>query len=320
MANVLVIAEQKGGKLRNATLNAITLARDVVAADGGTFSIAVAGSGVADAAAALTGYGAQAVYTIDNPALENYLAEPYTAALSALAKAKGFDFVVATSTTFGKDLLPRIAIRLDAGMSSDTRAYLGGGKFVRAMWADNAIATVEVTSANKVATLLQTQFAAAQPTGGASPVEAFAADLGTAKTRFVKMEGVTSSRPELTEATVVVSGGRGIKGPENNHVIESFADTLGAAVGWTRAVVDAGWAPNDLQVGQTGKIVAPQLYFAIGISGAIQHLAGMKNSKTIVAINKDAEAPIFTVADYGLVGDLFAVVPVLEAKVKASKA
>jgi len=319
MAKVLVLAEQKGGKLRNATLNAITFAQQIVSADGGSFSADVLGGSVGGVASALTGFGAEKVYTVEHAHLENYLAEPYSFAASAIAQQFGFDFVVVTSTTFGKDVLPRVAVRLGAGQSSDTRAYLGGGKFIRAMWADNAIATVEVTTAVKVASALQTQFPAATATGGSSPIEAVALDVPAPKTKFIKMEGVVSARPELTEARVVVSGGRGIKDPSNNHLIEGLADTLGAAVGWTRAVVDAGWAPNDLQVGQTGKIVAPELYVAVGISGAIQHLAGMKNSKTIVAINKDPEAPIFTVADFGLVADLFDVVPEFKTKLAAAK-
>src|SRR6266851_4535193 len=222
--------------------------------------------------------------------------------------------VVIAATAYGKDIAPRIAAKLGAGLASDVLAIVGANQFKRAMWAGNAIATVEVTTPVKVVTVRATEFAAPQKAQGKGSVTPAQVAAPQPKTKFVEFNEVKSARPELTEARVVVSGGRGTKG--DFKPIEQLADVLNAAVGASRAVVDAGWQPNDLQVGQTGKVVAPQLYVAAGISGAIQHLAGMKGSKTIVAINKDAEAPIFQVADYGLVADLFKALPEMAEAVK----
>jgi electron transfer flavoprotein alpha subunit len=221
------------------------------------------------------------------------------------------------ATAYGKDIAPRVAGRLGAGVASDILAVVSANQFKRAMWAGNAIATVEVTTPVKVISVRATEFPPAAKAGSAGTVQPLSVQAPTPKTKFVEFNEVKSARPELTEASVVVSGGRGTKG--DFKPIEALADVLNAAVGASRAVVDAGWQPNDLQVGQTGKVVAPKLYIAAGISGAIQHLAGMKGSKTIVAVNKDPEAPIFQVADYGLVGDLFKALPELTDEVKKLK-
>jgi electron transfer flavoprotein alpha subunit len=239
--------------------------------------------------------------------------------ISAAAKAVDAGYVLATATAVGKDALPRVAARLGAGMASDVLAFLGDGPnvtFRRPMWAGAVLAEVAISTPVKVLTVRGTEFGVPEKAATAAPVAAFPVqiDAGAIKTKFVEFKQVKSARPELTEAKIIVSGGRGTKG--DFKPVEALADSLGAAVGASRAACDAGWVPNDWQVGQTGKTVAPQLYIAAGISGAIQHLAGMKNSKVIVAINKDAEAPIFQVADYGLVGDLFKVLPELQAALK----
>jgi electron transfer flavoprotein alpha subunit len=235
----------------------------------------------------------------------------------AIAKAAQATYVGAAATAYGKDLLPRAAALLDAGMATEVLSFGGEGAkvtFRRPMWAGNVLAEVELATPVKVFTVRPTEFPASAADGAGSVVDAaVAVDAGALQTKHVSFEEVKSARPELTEARAIVSGGRGTKG--DFKPVEALADALGAAVGATRAAVDAGWVPNDLQVGQTGKVVAPELYIAAGISGAIQHLAGMKGSKVIVAINKDAEAPVFQVADYGLVGDLFKVLPDLTAKV-----
>jgi electron transfer flavoprotein alpha subunit len=225
--------------------------------------------------------------------------------------------VVIAATAYGKDVAPRVAAKLSAAVASDILAVVSANQFKRAMWAGNAIATVEVTTPVKVITVRATEFPAAQKGGASGTVQPLSLSAPAAKTKFVEFNEVKSARPELTEASVVVSGGRGTKG--DFKPVEALADVLNAAVGASRAVVDAGWQPNDLQVGQTGKVVAPKLYIAAGISGAIQHLAGMKSSKVIVAVNKDAEAPIFQLADYGLVADLFKALPELRAKIKSSR-
>jgi len=259
----------------------------------------------------LKGLGVKAVHTAGAPELEHYLAEVYTPVIAGLAQELKADYVGMASTAMSKDLMPRVAARLRAAMATDVMAFNGSGadlSFTRPMWAGNVFAEVKLTTPVKAFTVRATEFPAASKSG-AGEVKAFSPKTEPLKIKFVDFKEVKSARPELTEARVVVSGGRGTKGDFKE--IEALADELGAAVGASRAVCDAGWVPNDLQVGQTGKVVAPQLYIAAGISGAIQHLAGMKSSKTIVAINKDAEAPIFQVADYGLVADLFKVLPEL---------
>jgi electron transfer flavoprotein alpha subunit len=320
MGSVLVIAETAGGKLRKATLSAVTFARQLAAKTGGDYSIAVLGSGVGAVAADAANYGAKAVYVVDSPALASYLAGPWAKLVADVAAHAGATAVAAASTTFTRDLLPRVAARLGAGMVSEVLEVVDGTKFKRPMWAGNVVATVEVKTPKAVFTVRGTEFEPAAP-GGTSPVQPLALALADdGKAKFANFAPTVSERPDLGEAKVIVSGGRGLKDAEGWKLLNPLADLFGAAIGATRAVVDAGFVANDLQVGQTGKVVAPNLYFAIGLSGAIQHIAGMKNSKVIVAINKDAEAPIFSVADYGLVGDAFKLVPELVDEIKKARA
>jgi len=320
MGTTLVIAETFGGKLRKSTFNAVSFAKTLAGKTGGDFAIALLGSGVTGLAGDLAGYGAKAVYVLDNPAYASYLAAPWAKAVAAVADQAGATSVAGTSSTFTRDLLPRVAARMGAGMVSEVLGVVDGTKFQRPMWAGNVVATVEVKSAKAVFCVRGTEFETAQPTGGASPVQAvtFAAD-DNGKQRYVKFDAVVSSRPDLGEAAVVVAGGRGLKDKAGFAILDPLADLLKAAIGGTRAVVDAGIASNDLQIGQTGKVIAPTLYIGVALSGAIQHLAGMKASKTIVAINKDPEAPIFSVADYGLVADAFKAVPELVEEIKKIK-
>jgi electron transfer flavoprotein alpha subunit len=318
--NVLIVAEQSSGSLRKATLNALAAGREIARRTGGKCALALLGKGVAPLAAELASHGAD-VHLAEADALEHPLAEAYAPVVAEIAKATGSTFVGAAATAFGKDLLPRVASRLGAGMATEVLGFGGEGAavtFRRPMWAGNVVAEVEITTPVKAFTVRATEFAPA-PREGKGEVKPAAANVEAAslKTRFVAFKEVKSERPELTEARAVVSGGRGTKG--DFKPVESLADALGAAIGASRAAVDAGWVPNDWQVGQTGKVVAPDLYVAAGISGAIQHLAGMKSSKVIVAVNKDPDAPIFQIADYGLVGDLFKVLPELTAKVKGSR-
>jgi electron transfer flavoprotein alpha subunit len=320
MAHVLVIAEVVGGKLRKATLSSVAFARQVVAKAGGEYSIAVLGAGVGDAAAQAADYGAKAVLVVDNPGLANYVAGPWAKLVADLADQIGATHVAGSSTTFTRDLLPRVAARLGAGMVSETLTVEGDNKYKRPMWAGNVVATVEVKTPKAVFVVRATEFEPAAPSGK-SPVQPVAiAPVDDGRVRYAGFAPTVSARPDLGEAQVIVSGGRGLKDKDGWKILEPLADLFGAAIGATRAVVDAGFVPNDLQVGQTGKVVAPNLYFAIGLSGAIQHIAGMKNSKVIVAINKDAEAPIFSVADYGLVADVFKAVPELIEGIKKARA
>jgi electron transfer flavoprotein alpha subunit len=319
MPNVLVVAEQFEGTLRKSSLPAVKAGRELAQKIGGKLHVLLLGKGIAGAATELAAYGGDQVYAADDAALEHYLAEPYSQVASAAAKAVDAGYVVAAATAVGKDFLPRVAARLGAGMASEVLAFLGDGPnviFRRPMWAGAVIAEAAISTPVKVLTVRGTEFGTPEKAAAPAPVAAFPVqiDQGAIKTKFVEFKQVKSARPELTEAKIIVAGGRGTKG--DFKPVEALADSLGAAVGASRAACDAGWVPNDWQVGQTGKTVAPQLYIAAGISGAIQHLAGMKNSKVIVAINKDAEAPIFQVADYGLVGDLFKVLPELQAALK----
>lgn len=315
MSNVLVVSEISDGAIKGATLTAVTFARDAAKRTGGNVQLLAIGSGIGEQAGELAKYGA-AVHVADDAALANPLAEAYAKVIKAGAEAAGASVVVMAATSHGKDVMPRAAALLGAGMASDILGFAGdeGLAVRRPVQAGNVIATVEITTDTKVITTRPTEFDAAQP-GDAGEVKALSVDLGALKTEYVKFDKIESERPELTEARVVISGGRGLKEAGNfPALIEPLADKLNAGIGASRAVVDAGWVPNDMQVGQTGKVVAPDLYFAIGISGAIQHVAGMKGSKTIVAINKDPDAPIFQIADYGLVADLFKVVPELIEK------
>jgi electron transfer flavoprotein alpha subunit len=323
MPNVLVVAEvAEDGSLKKATLSAIAFAKLAAPAVGGKFSVLVLGSTAKTAATELASYGAERVLVCEDPSLAKYLAEHYAPTVAEVGRA--FSLVVATATSQGKDLMPRVAARLDAAYAGDCSGVsVEGTKVVykRPMFAGNAFGTTELTTPIQVATARQSEFDPAPPSGGSSPVERVqkvAPGAAAARVEYVGLDAVKSERPELTEARVVVSGGRALK-EKFFDVLEPLADALGAAIGASRAAVDAGYAPGDFQVGQTGKIVAPELYVAVGISGAIQHIAGMKSSKVIVAINKDAEAPIFQIADYGLVADLFQAVPALVAELKKRK-
>ena len=319
MTNVLVIAELLDGKVRKSTHSAITFARQV----GAPFSILVAGAGAAVAATEVTGFGAAKVLVADDPYLIGQLAERHTPTMAAVAKG-GFDVVVITASSFGKDVAPRIAAKLGAGYVPDISGVkVDGGKlsYRRPVFAGNAYATCHLSTANQVVSVRQSEFPAAEASGGASPIENVALapkDPAADRVEFLGLEAAKSERPDLGEARVIVSGGRALK-ERFAEVLHPLAALLSAAVGASRAACDAGYAPPELQVGQTGRVVAPQLYFAIGISGAIQHLAGMKGSKTIVCINKDADAPIFQVADYGLVADLFVAVPELITELKKAQ-
>ena len=304
----LVIAEHDNAELKGATLNAVAAA----AALGNDIHVLVAGNGtqaVADAAAKIA--GVTKVLHAEAAHLADGLAENLGA--QVLAVASNYTHIVFPATASGKNVAPRVAAKLDVAQISDVIAIESADTFQRPIYAGNAIATVQASDAVKVLTVRTTAFDPAAAEGGSAAVESLEAVADSGLSTFVGREMAKSDRPELAGARVVVSGGRGMGSAENFKLLDPLADKLGAALGASRAAVDAGYAPNDWQVGQTGKIVAPQLYVAIGISGAIQHLAGMKDSKVIVAINKDDEAPIFGVADYGLVGDLFQVLPELEA-------
>ncbi|HRO77539.1 MULTISPECIES: electron transfer flavoprotein subunit alpha/FixB family protein [Acinetobacter] len=309
--SILVIAEHDNKALNGATLNVVAAAQKI----GGDITVLVAGSGaqaVADQAAKVA--GVSKVLLADDAAYANQLAENVAKLVAELGK--GYSHILAASTTTGKNILPRAAALLDVSMITDIVAVDSAKTFKRPIYAGNAIATVESSEAIVVGTVRGTAFDPVAAEGGSAAVEAAASQGDAGISKFVSEEIVKSERPELTAARIVVSGGRGVGSGENYHkVLDPLADKLGAAQGASRAAVDAGFVPNDMQVGQTGKIVAPDLYIAVGISGAIQHLAGMKDSKVIVAINKDEEAPINAVADYWLVGDLNTVVPELVSKI-----
>lgn len=304
---ILVVAEHENAALAPATLNTVAAAAKI----GGDVHVLVAGqnvAGIAEAAAKIAGVAK--VLVADNAAYAHALPENVAPLIQELAS--GYTHVLAPATTNGKNILPRVAALLDVDQISEIIAVESADTFKRPIYAGNAIATVQSSAAVKVITVRTTGFDAVAAEGGSAAVEAVSAAHDAGKSSFVGEELAKSDRPELTAAKIVVSGGRGMGNGDNFKHLYTLADKLGAAVGASRAAVDAGFVPNDMQVGQTGKIVAPQLYIAVGISGAIQHLAGMKDSKVIVAINKDEEAPIFQVADYGLVADLFEAVPELE--------
>ncbi len=319
MSNALVVAEHVNGSLRKVTGATVAFARQAADLTGGEVIVLVLGSDASGVVEEASQIGADKVLFEDHAAFSNYLAENYAPAVAKVARDHGATFVCAPSSTFGKDLLPCVAAMLEAGMVSDAITVWdeGGIKFKRPLWAGNVITTVEVSTPIKVVTVRTTEFDGVQGTD-ACPTEAVSTGgASTDAAEFVSFEQVKSDRPELTDAEVVISGGRGLKSGENFEMIAELADLLGGAVGASRAAVDSGYAPNDWQIGQTGKVVAPNLYVAVAISGAIQHLAGMKGSKTIVAINKDPEAPIYQVADYGLVADAFQAVPELTEKLKS---
>jgi electron transfer flavoprotein alpha subunit len=310
---VLVIADHDNASVRPATLNTVAAAAKL-----GPVDILVAGEGAkaaAEAAARIA--GVNKVLLADSGAYAHGLAENVAPLVVKLAANYGH--VLASATTFGKNVMPRVAALLDVAQISDIVAVNGPDTFVRPIYAGNAMATVQSKDKVKVITVRGTAFPPAAASGGSAAVEAVGEAADSGQSKFLRQEVQRSERPELTSAKVIVSGGRGMGSGENFRILEALADKLGAAVGASRAAVDAGFVPNDYQVGQTGKVVAPELYIAVGISGAIQHLAGMKDSKVIVAINKDEEAPIFQVADYGLVGDLFKLVPELTAALPSKR-
>lgn len=308
MNRILVVAEHSGGKLNPSTAKCVTCARAIPQGEVAVVVLAADGAAVAAQAAKLA--GVTRVLQVDNPANAQPLSAVLAPQIAALAGP--YSHVFGPSTTFGRDLMPRVAALLGSSQVSDIMAVDGERRFKRPVYAGNAIVTVEVTAGKVVGTVRIASFEAT-PAGGEAPVESVsaAAELPT-HTRFVSVSAGKSDRPDLQTAAKVVSGGRALGSAENFEILYRLADRLGAAVGASRAAVDAGYAPNELQVGQTGKIIAPELYLAFGISGAIQHLTGIKDARTIVAVNKDSEAPIFEVADIGLVADLFQVVPELE--------
>jgi electron transfer flavoprotein alpha subunit len=308
--SILIIAEHDNSSLKPATLNSVTAAQVI----GGDIDILVAGSGcqsAAEQAAQVAGIGK--VLIADNAAYNNSLAENVAPLIAEVGAS--YSHILATATTTAKNIMPRAAALLDVQAISEISAVVSASTFKRPIYAGNVIAKVQSSDAIKVLTVRGTAFDAAVAEGGSAAIEAVGSAHDTAVSEFVGEEVAASDRPELTAAKIVISGGRGMANGENFDMLYSLADKLGAAVGASRAAVDAGFVPNDMQVGQTGKIVAPDLYVAVGISGAIQHLAGMKDSKVIVAINKDEEAPIFSVADYGLVADLFVALPEIDSAI-----
>ncbi|RWA05901.1 hypothetical protein EKO27_g9206 [Xylaria grammica] len=312
----LAILEQREGKLNHGSLSAITAARSI----GGSIHGFVAGSNVkpvAEEAAKVE--GVEKIIAVDNVAYEKGLPENFAPLVVENIKKGGYTHIIAGHTAFGKNLMPRIAALLDSQQISDITAIESENTFVRPIYAGNAIATVESSDSVKIITIRGTAFPAAEAQGGSAAVEDGVDPKSEASAEWISEDLAKSDRPDLATAGKVVSGGRGLKSKEDfDNVMQPFADSIGAAIGASRAAVDSGYADNSLQVGQTGKVVAPQLYMAVGISGAIQHLAGMKDSKVIAAINKDPDAPIFQVADVGLVGDLFEKVPELTEKLKSS--
>ena len=309
--SILVIGEHDNSSLRPSTLNVVTAAKAL----GDSIDVLIAGSecqGAVQEAATITGI--ERVLAADEPALADGLAENLAPLIQSLAQ--NYTHVLAPATTYGKNLLPRAAALLDVQQISDISGIESGDTFIRPIYAGNAMATVRSGDALKLITVRTTSFEPAEQTGSA-PVEPVSGGVDAQLSTFAGEELTRSERPELTTADIIVSGGRGMQSSENFAMLEALADKLGAAVGASRAAVDAGYVPNDYQVGQTGKVVAPSVYIAVGISGAIQHLAGMKDSKVIVAINKDEEAPIFQVADYGWVADLFEAIPELDKALEA---
>jgi electron transfer flavoprotein alpha subunit len=320
MGNVLAFCEFQGDSLRTSALANIAFAREAAKAHGGEVIALLVGAG-AQAASANAAKYAPKVVVVDDAKLGNYLAETFAPVLARLAKENNATVVTATATAIGKDVMPRVAALLDAGMASDIAKLDGANKFIRPILAGNAYSTVEISTPIICVTVRQSEFEPAAELGSAGSVtSAPAGDIDAKGATFERLDAQKSDRPDLSDAKVVVSGGRGMKSGENFKVLEELADLLGAAMGASRAATDAGMVPADWQVGQTGKIVAPQLYFAVAISGAIQHLAGMKGSKTIVAINKNKDEPIFQVADYGVVAEWEKAVPELISEIKKLKA
>ncbi len=323
MEKILVISEHEGGRLRRHTLSAVAFAAKVAAESGGRFEILVLGEGMGEVAGELRSYGAAAVLVGDHADLRHPVADKHGWMIARIARERGATMVVAAASTFSKDILPRSAALMDAGMLSDVVGISmtgGEAEFKRIMFAGNVIATVKLDGAVRFLTVRSAAFVHPVPGADVSPVVELSVPVSELPSliEYGSREVRVTGRPDPTEARVVVSGGRGVKNAEDfERLIGGLADAFGGAAGSSRALVDAGIVPNSLQVGQTGKIVAPDLYVAVGISGAIQHMAGMKDTKVIVAINKDPDAPIFEVADFGIVGDAYQLVPELIEKVKA---
>ncbi len=319
---ILAFAEQRDSRLKKSSFETVKAARATADQLGAECVALVIGSGVEGIAGVLGGYGAARVVVVDDPKLAQHSNTAFSKVIAEVARKEGAQFVFLPASQMGKDIAPRVAVKLAAGLAADCVALkVEGGDVIatRPVFAGKAMIDVKIKTATKVFTLRPNVFSAGAANDGVARVERMeialeANDFGS----VVKEVKVAAGRPDVTEADIVVSGGRGMKGPENFHLVESLADVLGAGVGASRAVVDAGWRPHDEQVGQTGKTVSPTMYVACGISGAVQHLAGMSSSKFIVAINKDKDAPIFQVADYGIVGDVFEVLPELTEQLKAT--
>jgi electron transfer flavoprotein alpha subunit len=322
MANVLVIAQVFDDEVKKSTHSAVTFAAKVAGETGGSYSILALGDDLSGQQEVLSKLGAAKVLLAQAEGLDRGLAEQWSPTIAEVVRSRGFQVVVSPASSVGKDVLPRLSCRLDAGMASDvTDVAVEDGRltYTRPMYAGNVNGKVQVATDIEVVTIRQTEFEAASPSDAVSPVEKVSVAAPSSAAERIAFDGfekTVSERPDLAEADVVVSGGRGLKNRDNFKILEELADLLGGAVGATRAAVDAGFIHNDFQVGQTGKIVAPSLYIAVGLSGALQHVAGMKSSKTIVAVNKDEEAEIFQIADYGIVGDLFKLVPELLEQIK----
>lgn len=315
MAAVLIVAEHKEGMPRKSTLRTITFGRNARERLNHKLNLLVIGYNVEEIAEHLKIYGADRIFLVNDPALEIYKAETWAYVTAKIAEICDASIICTDASSTGKDFMPRVSARLGAGMASGVIDF-DGECFKREMWAGSVVARVRVRTEIQVSTVQSTLFEPATPGGNSSVIEPVHLDIPSARTRFIEYRKTESERPDLQEARVVVSGGRGIKNAENFVMLERLADLFNGSVGATRASVDAQWVSNDLQVGQTGKFVAPELYMAIGISGAMQHVAGIRNSKIIVAINKDENAPIFRVADFGMVADLFEVVPDLTAAIE----
>ncbi len=317
---ILAFVEQREGKFRKSAFEVSRTARNLADQLGGDSVGVVVGSAVEAIGEELGGFGIERVLAVDDPRLRQYSSTAYARIVEAIARREEAEILLAAASAMGKDLMPRVAVKLDAGVAMDcTSLRVENGEVIatRPVYAGKALVDVRINSRVKVFTLRPNVFTAGVNNGKRARVENVAVELGDSDFGSrVKELHRASGRPDVTEAQIIVSGGRGLKGPENFHLIEELADVLGAAVGASRAVVDAGWRPHDEQVGQTGKTVSPTLYIACGISGAVQHLAGMSSSRYIVAINKDKEAPIFQVADYGIVGDVFEILPALTKELK----
>ena len=313
MSKILVVAEHEGGNLNPSTPKCVTCASHIPGATVDVLVLAADGAAVASQAAALSGVAK--VLVVNNPANDHPLAAVLAPQIARIAES--YTHVFGPSTTFGKDVMPRVAAMLGVSQASDIMAAESATRFQRPIYAGNALLTIDVPAGAKVVATVRVASFEAAATGGNAPIETLTLDVPLpTHTRFISRSAATSGRPDLQSASRVVSGGRGVGSADNFKIIFSLAERLGAAVGASRAAVDAGYVPNDMQVGQTGKIIAPELYMAIGISGAIQHMTGIKDARTIIAINKDGEAPIFEAADIGLVGDLFTIVPELERQLK----